>query len=63
MTTYRQQLEDAREALEQARVKLHATIITAHSEGESLRSIADAIGVSHETVRTIIRLAETEATR
>lgn len=63
MTTHRQQLEDARDALETARRHLHATIISAHADGASLRSIADACGVSHETVRTVIRLADQEPAR
>lgn len=58
MTTVNlRELEQTRADLEAARAAQHAAIIRAHSEGASLRSIADACGVSHETVRTVIRLA------
>lgn len=37
---------------------LKSAIIAAHRAGFTLREIAEAAGVSHETVRTIIRKAE-----
>lgn len=38
-----------------ARASLESSIRAAHQQGESLRSIADACGWSHEQVRRIVQ--------
>ena len=37
-----------------ARTHLHATVRDAHKAGASLREIAEAAGLSHETVRKLV---------
>jgi AcrR family transcriptional regulator len=46
---------EARLACEAAEQELSQAIMDARGAGMSLRAIADAAGVSHETVRQILR--------
>ena len=49
------ELVEARRAVEYADRELVQAIMDARGAGMSLRAIADAAGVSHETVRQILR--------
>lgn len=42
-------------AVTEAENKLELSIVAAHDAGASLRAIAERAGLTHETVRTIIR--------
>jgi transposase len=47
-------LQIATENLTRARTVYHHRIITAHTNGMSLRNIANIVGLSHQTVHNII---------
>ena len=48
-------LRAARRSLSTSDANLNAAIRAAHSGGNSLRDIADVVGLSHETVRAIVK--------
>lgn len=48
------EVEKAAARMEQARLELHTAIFDARRRGISLRHLADASGMSHETVRSLI---------
>ena len=52
-------LRDKRKALARAQFHFDGAMRGAHKSGLPLREIADAAGVSHETVRRLIRSDQT----
>jgi len=47
-------VREARGIMVTARAQLHATVRDAHTAGASLREIAEAAGLSHETIRKLV---------
>jgi hypothetical protein len=48
-------IELAAERAKEARAELERAIVQAHERGDSLRTIAEAAGLSHQRVHQIIR--------
>ena len=45
----------SRKEFQECKLQLHADIVVAYKAGVSMRAIADAAGVSHQTVANIVK--------